>query len=1155
MIWEVLGIEETKDEEAIRMAYRTKLRGVNPEDDEEGFKELRRAYEQALEYASSEETVQRNPEQEKEYQKHKNEVDLWIDRIDSIYQDITTRIDEQKWKEMLSDPICDDLDTEIEAAEKLLVYFMAHSFMPQPIWKLVDKRFHYLDDYEQLKEKFPENYLEYIKWQIENVHFLNFELFEGKTNAKPDEYINTLFALKRTVEDQSFSDAETLMKELKKFELTHPYAEVERAKYLLAKYGEEESEQVKEALSIMEELDFEYSDDLYVERIYAEALVQNQQVEKAKKIYEEILEKIPEHHGAMIGRANCIFLLGKEEEAKECIEDILEDRVQDADSLILLEKVNKTLVKRYEEQLEQEMDREILFKLGWCYYQQKEFEKGITLLDKIEASEDYDYINLRCRLYLASEHYEKAFPLTKKWVKLIEESVDDGSKEMTKRKNRLSLAHFSIGICKWELALKEHLQGEERESQLNNAEDYIWKAIKEENNILVMLSYMEQLARFFIAEKKYKKCIDICDEILAKDRGFFPAYVHRQKSNYELKNAKEVIDDYYACREIYPEYIQPYILAADVFMAFEQYDDVEEIIAAANELELKSDSMELCRIKCIHYKDFSEERVKEALSALLKLKEKIEQDTTSEKATDIEDLAEVEKELAIIYWDLEQPEKALEVIDTYLEGCPESTILLQLKMDILGKEREFNKALEICQKLIQLEPKDLYVRTKLGNTYECLGENEKALTCYLKILEENQNYVPAIRRLMYMYSYLSNRDRDLELCKKGVFYATRLIELTNAVEGYVERGNLYIDLYELEKAVEDCQMAIQLDADAYYAYNNLGCALLKLRRVDEAIKPLEKIIALEPDKDHLPYLNLAECYLLQKEYDKAIQAYEEVMRLRPEAMHLKEDIAKLYIKKEEYDQAIQIYQEEIVAVKKQIKNKGIGEKVDAIFKELPSKEEEDLLHKYCALAKAYRQSGDFAEADSYYKKVEAKYFNFLGKNYSCSIIVKVAEYYRDRGEIAKAEKIMKKGYLLWDTNSSEKDRAGYSFVYATILFEAGKQKQAEKHAKIFIQYLLKEHGGEEALLSDLRYRPMYLYDLGIMYICAGKLEKGKAYLEKIRACHLCVTCETCDCFEYYFGMGLLAELEGRKEEAGKLYQKAIEIKGDYPCAKRHLENL
>ena len=49
MIWKILGIEQTKDEEVIRTAYRDKLRYVNPEDDEEGFKELRHAYEEALE--------------------------------------------------------------------------------------------------------------------------------------------------------------------------------------------------------------------------------------------------------------------------------------------------------------------------------------------------------------------------------------------------------------------------------------------------------------------------------------------------------------------------------------------------------------------------------------------------------------------------------------------------------------------------------------------------------------------------------------------------------------------------------------------------------------------------------------------------------------------------------------------------------------------------------------------------------------------------------------------------------------------------------------------------------------------------------------------------------------------------------------------------
>ena len=93
------------------------------------------------------------------------------------------------------------------------------------------------------------------------------------------------------------------------------------------------------------------------------------------------------------------------------------------------------------------------------------------------------------------------------------------------------------------------------------------------------------------------------------------------------------------------------------------------------------------------------------------------------------------------------------------------------------------------------------------------------------------------------------------------------------------------------------------------------------------------------------------------------------------------------------------------------------------------------------------------------------------------------------------------------------------------------------------------------MLSDRRYRPMYLYDLGIMKICAGELAEGKKYIEQIRECHLCVTCETCDCFEYYFGMGLLAELNHKKEEAREFYKKAMAIKGDYPCCERHLKNL
>ena len=43
-----LGIEATKEEKKIKKAYRARLHAVNPEDDPDGFKRLREAYEEAL---------------------------------------------------------------------------------------------------------------------------------------------------------------------------------------------------------------------------------------------------------------------------------------------------------------------------------------------------------------------------------------------------------------------------------------------------------------------------------------------------------------------------------------------------------------------------------------------------------------------------------------------------------------------------------------------------------------------------------------------------------------------------------------------------------------------------------------------------------------------------------------------------------------------------------------------------------------------------------------------------------------------------------------------------------------------------------------------------------------------------------------------------
>ncbi|MBE5942630.1 MAG: tetratricopeptide repeat protein [Lachnospiraceae bacterium] len=1167
MIWKILGIEETKDEEQIKNAYRDKLRFVNPEDDQEGFMELRQAYEDAIAFANQID----NPsvgEQEELFQTRKNDVDLWIDKVDRIYEDVALRIDEKKWQVLLKDEVCENLDTELEAGEKLLVYFMSHSNMPQHIWQLVDKRFGYLDSMNQLKEKFPENYLEYVKWQITKPGFIDYNLFDGITNKDVDTYINKIYEAKAASEDKDLQHLQQVIKELKRFDVSHPFAQVEEARCLMIEAegfddnamnnqaldvdtDDKRSMLLADALSIMEELDFEYGENPYIERIYADTLIANKKIDRARSVYEELIERDASNYMAILGVAKCTFLEGNAEDAKEQIEDVLEDRVQDVDALNLLDTVNEVLVEKYEEQIQKEEDPELYYKLGWCYYQQKRFEDGIHLLDGLAEYDEYDYVNLRCRLYLANDNYKLAKPLVEKWLKMIEESVDDGSKEMTKRKNRLSLAHFSLGICAWEESFK-NANEEDKDAIGKEVVHYFHTAIEEENNFMVKLSYMEQLARFYIDAKRFEDCILQCNEILEKDRGFFPAYVHRQKAHHELRNAKEVIDDYFACIELYPAYAPPYVFAAEVFYAFDQYDDIEQVLESAKEAGIESDALELYRIRCIHYKDFSKENTEKALKMLVELREKV--NAAKPEETDIDDLVEIEREYAILHWDLDNTNMTLSIIDECLKKNPDSTTMLHLKADVLVRERQHKESVEVCKRLVELEPDNLHTKTKLGNCYERIDDTEQAIACYESILQINPEFVPAIRRMMYMYSYLSNDNNDLLLCKKAIDYATKYIELTGSSDGYLERGNLYIDLYRLDEAVADCKKAIELDEEAYYAYNNLGCALLKLRRLEEAILPLEKAIALDPDKDHLPYLNLAECYSLTGEYDKAVQMYREVMRLRPRATHLNRKIADVYKKAKRYADAIDIYKCMLAEVKEEKKKKNLSEKISSGVKGLLTEEDKKEQKLYCEIAEVYHQQGNIEKAKEYYAKVEPG--RFLAKRVCAKAISDAAEFYRDNGDLDKADELLQ----LYQAHSclDEVDTQDYEhldFVRATVKFEKGDCQSARKYADRFLEAFLKRQGGEEAILGDERYCRMLVYVLVVMHICAGRVEKAKDYVNRMKPCHLCVTCEYQDCYEYYFALGLIAELEGDIDEAIEQYKRALLYKSTCYNATRHLEKL
>ena len=152
-IFLILGIEPTREEEKIKAAYRNQLVKVNPEENAEGFKEVRRAYEEALCYAKESIKEEKLPE---------TPIELWIERVKGIYESLSKRLDITNWEKLMKEDLCIDLDTSIEARDALLNYLKDNFRLKNEVWKLIDKIFLLREEEEELCEKFPKEFIQFV---------------------------------------------------------------------------------------------------------------------------------------------------------------------------------------------------------------------------------------------------------------------------------------------------------------------------------------------------------------------------------------------------------------------------------------------------------------------------------------------------------------------------------------------------------------------------------------------------------------------------------------------------------------------------------------------------------------------------------------------------------------------------------------------------------------------------------------------------------------------------------------------------------------------------------------------------------------------------------------------------------------------------------
>lgn len=1092
-IFNILNISETKDINIIKTAYRQQLIGVNPEDDPEGFKTLREAYEEAVRLSSIEEELPDTP------------INRWIKKVELVYKKLSSRINVECWRSLFEEDVCKDFDTSEEVRDAFLVFIMDNYRLPVDIWILIEETFNLLASKEELYEKFPRDFVDFITEESENKKWMNYNLFEGNEEADVDGFIIHYLSIRRMNEYKEYDEINKSLDEINKTNLWHPYLDIERIRYYI------NSEKIKEADKIGEKLRGRKYDDLYIKYYLAVLSMKTGDVKQAYEIANEILSVNPDHYGAK--RIVSLYYYETEDykEAKDIIIELMELFDYDETLMNDLKKVNKKLIKLFKMQIEKEPDnKEIKLELGWCFFQNNRYQECLTLIKDIELEQKiyYEYYNLITRTYMVMENYEKVYPCVKIWLDEILKVKEKATYSEKDKKivRRLPLAYFFMAKC-----YRSFAQLEKEGKNIDKCLKYLELAIESEKNQGDLVKFLNEKALILLKSGKNKLCIDTCDKIIELNNRYFPAYVYRQEAFFNLRMGKEVIDDYYRAVDIYRGYAKPYILAAKVFIIFERYEDAKKVLDHAKEANIESNELTYQEFRINRLTASTNEERAIIVEGIKKLYDKAQ-----EEVGDLEDISLVLHELAICYYNMEEYELALTTIEKKLK-IKKSTDSIELKGDILYYLEKYEETINIYKEVIKEYPKYPYPYYVIGFCYERLNNDKKALSNFLKVLELDSEHKYVNNKIKEIYRRRFNKYYNKEDYNLAVKYAKCQVKLMPNCYYYNELGLIYSDGYDFEDSIDAFKKAIEYDATDMYAYNNLGWVNKVLGNFDEAYKYYKLAIEHRTNDDFITHRNMATYYKITGQYEKAAEIYKEIFEQTKNTNLLKK-LAYLYQRMGEWDKAIGYYKQKY--------------EMDKNYK---SKYWLDIAYVYSCV-------GDHKQALRSYKKAINQ--DVIG-----------CEPYRCRGDYLlwiigdkkKALSYYKKAYMYFEHYDFDKSDVEIENLIESILYvlkSLGKEKKGEKYLNLIYDYIRKKYGSVESWLNNPNERKERLYYLASWNYYIAQYEKTKYYMKLMKENATCEGCTYPKCHQVYFLEGMLLEREEDYLSALNKYRIALKIKPD-----------
>lgn len=1086
----ILGIEKTKEENRIKDAYRAKLRLVNPEDDPEGFKQLRAAYEAALVYAASRE-------------EEKEKVDdtpsgLFVQKAAALYESIEGRQDENAWRSLFKEPVFWDLEEEENCREKLLAWLMSHCYLPTRIWEVLEEHLQIVEEKETLYEKlFPRDFIDFAARKIQKGEDFEFEQLSGPAGADLDAWIFLFAKAGREEGEKNYDAMEQTVREAEETGISHPSLSMMKARLLWEKGQKEEGDRITESL-----LEGPFGDTLSVLYQAAEYFWQSGRTGQAAQLYLKIQEENTKHY--MANRRLARWYLEKKEfsQAKECV-NVLLSYPLDEEGKELVGRVNAGLEEELRARLSEEPeDFKARMDLCWCRLQDEKPEDAIVLMEGIGPSPELekDYANLMGKVYYYAKQYEKAEPVIRRWAKLLEEQMPEEGQEKEDDAERLATAHSMLSQIFLERAKQE--EGKKKEEAFGAAAEELEAAKRAHYN--PGQEYAE--ASLFWEWENYEECMKICGKLTEEYPDFSAAFVLHQKACAKLFDGGGVIGDYFTLRRLMPDYMPSWELAAEVYYQLKRYDDLEQLLTEAEQKE----SLTLCLKKYRFLRMAEQAEKKRELLDALEYAEKISEEWEQEEGSE-DQKAELYCERARNYWRLEEYPAALELIEKAIALSCNNLMYLYIRAGIKKDQGEYEEALDCYLKCREEYDETPHFYSNIGECYYKLGNYKEALPNLKKAVEiKPDSPVCCAWIIRILKAEAEKRGQQDTLLEEAFRYADLMIEHRPESFFFIERGLLHVLAQDYESAAGDFEQAVQADEKDPFGHSNLARMYRLLDRLPEAEK--HACLAVEyMENDPAPYHHevLGNVYWQMHRYEDAAAAYRvNWERFPKQRVNFISDMVSLYLDMGKWQEALEL--------------------LNKVYRESDKEYGKKTVEIYCS-------AGFFDQAVRF-----VKYHYKMAGFDETQIQEALADIFWYQGNLKKAARFITKALKDYPA-----DNGHYPVLCrraAGIFFYLGKKDTARLWAERALQYYEK-HGGFEKWLNPADGGLNRMYLLGCLQLYAGRRETVMQLAGEMKQRPRCTYCTHCTCTDAQeLEAGVLAA-DGDYAGAVRIYEAILKETG------------